>query len=188
MRAVFLDLNGTLVMPVQAESPDAYRVIPRAASAIAQLNRKGFLCPVVTVQSRIAKGLYTETDFRTWFASWQESLAREGAYVLGPYLCPHRFGCSCPCAKPNPTLYLQASWEHDIDCTQSYVAGDTLDDMVPARHIGAKGCLVLTGWGQAAGDQGAGDAVHIGSDVRAVASWIIQDTQPDDRPCGIFSL
>jgi len=69
MRAVFLDLNGTLVMPVQAESPDAYRTIPGAASAVAQLNSKGFLCPVITVQSRIAKGLYTETDFRTWFAS-----------------------------------------------------------------------------------------------------------------------
>lgn len=183
MRAVFLDLNGTLVMPVQSESPDAYGMIPGAASAIAQLNRKGFLCPVVTVQSRIAKGLYTETAFRTWFSSWQESLAREGAYVLGPYLCPHRFDFSCPCAKPNPTLYLQAAREHDIDCTQSYVVGDTLDDMVAARRIGAKGCLVLTGWGQAARDQGAGHAVHIGADVRAVTDWIIQDAWRDESPC-----
>ncbi len=183
MRAVFLDLNGTLVMPVQAGSPDAYRVIPGASSAITQLNRKGFLCPVVTAQSRIAKGLYTETDFRMWFASWQESLAREGANVLGPYLCPHRFGCSCPCAKPNPALYLQASWEHDINCTQSYVVGDTLDDIVGARRTGAKGCLVLTGWGQAARDKGAGDAVHVGADVRAVANWIIRDAQLDESPC-----
>ncbi len=180
MRAVFLDLNGTLVMPVQAESPDAYRTIPGAASAVAQLNSKGFLCPVITVQSRIAKGLYTETDFRTWFASWQDSLAQEGAYVLGPYLCPHRFGSSCPCAKPNPTPYLQASREHDIDCTQSYVAGDTLDDMVAARRIGARGCLVLTGWGQAARDQGAGDAVHIGADVQAAANWIIRDVRREE--------
>lgn len=126
---------------------------------------------------------HAELVRRALTVAYGDPARSDAAYVLGPYLCPHRFGSSCPCAKPNPTLYLQASREHDIDCAQSYVVGDMLDDMVAAHHIGAEGCLVLTGWGQAARDQGAGHAVHIGSDVRAVANWIIRDAEVDESRC-----
>lgn len=68
--AVFLDLNGTLVLPVQVESPSDYRPVPDAFAAIRLLNQCGFLCPVITVQSRIEKGWFTEAAFRSWFRSF----------------------------------------------------------------------------------------------------------------------
>jgi hypothetical protein len=49
-----------------------------------------FVCPVVTVQSRVAKGLFTMTDFQAWFATFAADLKAQGALVVGPYVCPHR--------------------------------------------------------------------------------------------------
>ncbi len=62
-RGVFLDPNGTLVEPLKQERLDDLKLIAGVAEAIARLSAAGFICPVVTVQSRIAKGLFTMTDF-----------------------------------------------------------------------------------------------------------------------------
>src|SRR2546430_4318415 len=68
-QAAFLDLNGTLVMPVQVQHPTEHWIIPGAIEAVRLLNQHGFLCPVVTVQTRIAKGYFSVADFATWFQS-----------------------------------------------------------------------------------------------------------------------
>ncbi len=174
--AVFLDLNGTLVMPVQAESPDEYQTIPGCAEAVALLNGAGFACPVVTVQSRIAKGLYSEQDFRSWFARFQAGLRAERAEVVGPYLCPHRTSAGCACAKPRPTLYLRAADEHGIGLSRSWVVGDTEGDVRAAAAIGALGgCYVRTGWGPQPGDARETEAAFVGDDLLAVARWIVDE-------------
>lgn len=58
-RGVFLDLNGTLVMPISPRSLDELMPLPGALEAVRLLTEAGFICPVITVQSRIAKGIYT---------------------------------------------------------------------------------------------------------------------------------
>jgi histidinol phosphatase-like enzyme len=63
-RAAFLDLNGTVVLPLKQESLASMTLIPGADLAISRLLAAGFLCSVVTVQSRIEKGLFTESEFR----------------------------------------------------------------------------------------------------------------------------
>lgn len=169
--AVFLDLNGTLVLPVQADSPFEYRPVPGAFAAIRLLNRLGFVCPVVTVQSRIEKGMISEVDFRSWFGSFVDEARGEGADVAGLYLCPHRISSDCECGKPKPALYHRAAEELDIDCARSYVIGDTAADIGAADNIGAVGCLVLTGWGDNAVAIEVG-ADYVGRDVFEVAAWI----------------
>jgi D-glycero-D-manno-heptose 1,7-bisphosphate phosphatase len=69
-RAAFLDLNGTLVQPLKPEHLNELTEIPGAAEAVARLSAAGFVCPVVTVQSRIAKGLFSSAEFETWFAAF----------------------------------------------------------------------------------------------------------------------
>lgn len=146
-RAAFLDLNGTLVLPVQVESLRDHTLIPGAIEAVRLLNDHGFLCPVVTVQSRIARGVFTEEAFREWFLHLQNEFARGGATLLGPYICPHRSQDACACAKPASLLYEQAARDHHIDITASVVIGDTGGDIDAARRLGCLGYLVLTGWG-----------------------------------------
>ena len=145
-RGVFLDLNGTLVEPLKQERLDELTLIPGVAEAVAKLTAAGFVCPVVTVQSRIAKGLFSMAEFQTWFATFAAGLEAKGALVVGPYVCPHRFAEPCPCRKPNVLLYERAASEHQLTATDCFVIGDSPDDVRAARRLGARGCLVRTGW------------------------------------------
>ena len=110
-RAVFLDLNGTLVLPVKPERLDDLVAIPGASHAVARLVAAGFACPVVTAQSRIAKGHFSAADFHRWFEALARTWSACGALIDGPYLCPHRFAEPCSCKKPNTLLYEAASSE-----------------------------------------------------------------------------
>ena|ERR1700722_16339031 len=87
-RGVFLDLAGTLVEPLKPERLDQITLIPGVVEAIARLSSAGFVCPVVTVQSRIAKGLWSLSEFEKWFARFAAELQLQGAILVGPYVCP----------------------------------------------------------------------------------------------------
>jgi D-glycero-D-manno-heptose 1,7-bisphosphate phosphatase len=147
-RATFLDLNGTLVLPIKPESLSELTMIEGAGQAIARLSRAGFLCPVVTVQSRIAKGFFSIEEFRHWFHDFSTRLRTYGGEVVGPYVCPHRFNEPCACKKPNILLYEQAATEHMVDLARSFVIGDSADDVCAAYRFRGQGCLVRTGWAE----------------------------------------
>jgi histidinol-phosphate phosphatase family protein len=135
---------------------------------------------VVTIQSRIGKGTYSEQQFLEWFGTFQAVWRNAGAILLGPYVCPHRFNTGCDCAKPKPLLYLRAARQHCIDCARSFVVGDTASDVQAAMSIGAMGCLVLTGWGEAARPDCADAAAFVGKDLADVVDWILNQTSKSD--------
>jgi D-glycero-D-manno-heptose 1,7-bisphosphate phosphatase len=171
-RAVFLDLNGTLVLPIKPASLDELALILGADDAVRRLRGAGFRCPVVTVQARIEKGRFTEAEFRSWFARFFDDL---GLDVDGPYVCPHRPRRSCPCRKPNPLLYERAARDLGIDLGRSYTIGDSPEDVEAARRFGGRGCLVRTGW--AADDrfveEARAAAAFIGDSVTDAVDWIL---------------
>ena len=144
--AVFLDLNGTLVLPMKQERLADLYPIPGAVEAVARLTSAGFVCPVVTVQSRIAKGLFSAEAFVDWFGDFARELRRANAIVTGPYVCPHRYAESCACKKPNTVLYQKAVDDLGISVRESFVIGDSPDDIRAATRLGARSCLVRTGW------------------------------------------
>ena len=121
-------------------------MIEGAGEAIARLSRAGFVCPVVTIQSRIAKGVFSADDFRSWFHEFSINLRSHGAAVVGPYVCPHRFCEPCECKKPATFLYELAAIDHNIDLQRSFVIGDSADDVCAAYRFGGRGCLIRTGW------------------------------------------
>ena len=145
-KAVFLDLNGTLVLPMKQECLADLYPVSGAVEAVARLTHAGFVCPVVTVQSRIAKGLFSADEFLRWFAGFADALRRAGAEVTGPYVCPHRYVEPCPCKKPNTLLYEQAAVDLGLSVPDSFVIGDSPDDIRAATRLGARSCLVRTGW------------------------------------------
>jgi histidinol-phosphate phosphatase family protein len=146
-RAVFMDLNGTLVMPITVERLADLTLVAGADTALAALSAAGFTCPVVTIQSRIAKGYFSVSEFTAWFRAFSERLAVAGAEVVGPYVCPHRFAEPCACKKPNTLLYEQAAIDHNLDLHRAFVIGDSARDVQAARRFGGRGILVRTGWG-----------------------------------------
>src|SRR5208283_2388151 len=139
-RGVFLDLNGALVEPLKQERLDELTLIPGAVPAIAKLTAAGFVCPVVTVQSRIAKGLFSMADFENWSAAFAAGLKAQGADVVGPYICPHRLAEPCACKKPNVLLYDRAATDHQLERADCFAIGASPDVMGAARRLGARGC------------------------------------------------
>jgi histidinol-phosphate phosphatase family protein len=169
---VFLDLNGTLVQPVVVDRLSDHAIIAGAPSAVARLNRSGLRTPVVTIQSRIAKGTFSLEEFMEWFQRVARDFAREGAKLEGPYVCPHRFAEPCPCKKPSTLLYERASRDSEIDLAASFTIGDTGADVEAAHAFGGLGCLVLTGY--AAREQPSDVRPDfVGNDLHQVADWIV---------------
>lgn len=171
-RAVFLDLNGTLVLPLKQESLAEMSLIPGADVAVRRLLAAGFLCPVVTVQARIEKGLFTEAEIRAWFAGFFGSL---GIDLKGPYVCPHRYNHPCPCEKPNRFLYDQAASDLSLDLGRCFTIGDSPQDVVAARRFGGLGCLVRTGWAadQKVVEEARSSAAFISDTIGDAVDWIL---------------
>jgi D-glycero-D-manno-heptose 1,7-bisphosphate phosphatase len=174
-RGVFLDLAGTLVEPLKPDRLDQITLIPGVVEAVARLSSAGFVCPVVTIQSRIAKGLWSLSEFERWFASFAAELQLHGAIVVGPYVCPHRLAEPCLCKKPNTLLYDRASAEHQLNPAECFVIGDSPGDVRAARSLGARGCLVRTGWAAdtSLAEEAAPDASIIVNSLAEAADWIL---------------
>ena len=153
--AVFLDRDGTIIEEVNYLSRlEDIRLLPRAAAAIARLNRRKIPVILVSNQSGVARGRFDEAFVRTCHKQLQEMLRRDGAHIDDFYFCPHHpeagsppYRRTCNCRKPAPGMLYEAARKHHLDLHRSFVIGDKLSDLELARNAGARGILVLTGYG-----------------------------------------
>lgn len=176
-KAVFLDLNGTLVLPLKPERLDDLVAIPGAVHAVARLAAAGFACPVVTVQSRIAKGHFSADDFHHWFEAFAQAWHVRGALIEGPYVCPHRFAEPCSCKKPSTLLYETAVRDLGIDPARSFVIGDSPDDVEAAARLGAASCLVRTGWAADPGGSAKARPNATADSIVEAVDWVLAASQ-----------
>ena len=147
----FLDRDGTIIEdPGYLDDPEQVQLVPDSASAIRRLNEAGWVVIVVTNQSGIARGYYTEADYQAVRARVDELLAARGARVDAHYHCPHHPSVStCDCRKPGLKHYLDAIGTYGLDAERSWCVGDRLSDLLPATRLGGHALLVRTGEGEA---------------------------------------
>lgn len=149
-RAIFLDRDGTLVEPRHyPSSPDELQLYPAIATELRQLQEAGFQLVVITNQSGIARGYFTESDLHRMHDHLARRLADEGVQIAGFYHCPHHVDGvvpeltrRCDCRKPQPGLLLQAAAEHGLDTERSWMVGDILDDVEAGNRAGCRTILV----------------------------------------------
>jgi D-glycero-D-manno-heptose 1,7-bisphosphate phosphatase len=140
-RAAFLDRDGVInVDHGYTWRPEDFAFVPGSLASCAQLHRMGFELVVVTNQSGIGRGLYTEADFAR-LADWMRSeFASAGAPLTGVYHCPHHptdaegtYRRDCDCRKPAPGMLFTAARELDLDLSRSVLFGDRGSDLEAAR-------------------------------------------------------
>ena len=151
--AVFLDRDGTVVEDAHyLADPERVTLIPGAAAAIRRMSAAGLPVVLVTNQSGIAHGLYTEEQYRAVARRVDELIQAAEARVDATYYCPHHpeYGGPCDCRKPATGLYRLAAREHGLEPADSYFVGDKLTDVLPAAALGGQGILVRTGYGTSA--------------------------------------
>ncbi|MDB5761292.1 MAG: family hydrolase [Herminiimonas sp.] len=153
MRAIFLDKDGTLVEDVPYNvDPGLVRLSPGAGDALRSFRRQGYALFVITNQTGIAKGFFSESALQPMQRRLSELLLKEGTALDGFYYCPHhpdgnvgRYTRQCVCRKPMPGLILRAACRHRIDLPQSWMIGDILDDVEAGRRAGCKTVLINNG-------------------------------------------
>ena len=153
-KAIFLDRDGTIsVDHGYVYKIDDFQFIEGVGKALKQLQDKGYLLVLVTNQSGIARGYFSEAQFHQ-LTEWMDwSLDEDYGVVLdGIYYCPHHpegkgeFKAECDCRKPKAGMFLEAIKDLNIDPKQSYMVGDKLEDLLAAEAAGVKTkVLVKTG-------------------------------------------
>lgn len=179
--AVFMDRDGTINEEVSYLSRmEQLRIYPQAFEAIRLINAAGMKAVVVTNQSGIARGYFTEDFVRSVHDRINELLRADGAHIDGFYVCPHHpvygngiYKQHCSCRKPKPGMLLQAAEEMNIDLTRSYMIGDMLKDIEAGKKAGTSAILVKTGYGPniVRTDMPA----YIAADILEAVQWIMRD-------------
>lgn len=180
-RAVFVDRDGTLIDDVgYLCHPREIRVLQDVPQGLALLREQGLKIVLVTNQSGVARGYFSEKDLDLVHMELQRRL---GAFD-GLYYCPHHptegFGeyrRVCDCRKPKAGMIRRACAELGLDPRGSYVVGDQITDIVPGREVGAKGVFLGGEERQARGLDATDNApwVVIRENFAAAARWIVRD-------------
>ncbi len=157
-RFVFLDRDGTLIEDRRYHfRVSDYAPLPGAYEALRELRAAGFGLAIVTNQSGIGRGYFTEADFARFQSHLLADFAAHGAPVDASYHCPHTPDAGCDCRKPRAGMVLRAASEHPIDLAESWVIGNEDSDVALARTVGCR--AVRIGGGERA------DGVAVAADV-----------------------
>ncbi|MCB5230720.1 MAG: HAD family hydrolase [Candidatus Cloacimonas sp.] len=155
-RAVFLDRDGTINHDTGFIShPDSFEIYPFAAEAIKTLNNLGLYVFVVTNQSGIARGLYTEDDLKLVHQKMIEQLAKQYAKLDQIYFAPYHvdgvvepYNINHKDRKPGLGMFNRAKREYEFDTKGSFMVGDRYTDIAFGKRAGLQTILVLTGEGE----------------------------------------
>jgi D-glycero-D-manno-heptose 1,7-bisphosphate phosphatase len=152
-KAVFLDKDGTLINDVPYNiNPDVISLMPNAAAGVKLLQDSGYIPVIVSNQSGIALGYFSEADLIGVTAKIRSLLGEEGVEVHGFYYCPHAaegiiepYAHACSCRKPFPGMLLAAARHFALSLTDSWMIGDILDDIEAGKRAGCRTILINNG-------------------------------------------
>ena len=146
-RAIFLDRDGVINQEVEYlyKIKDFY-FIDGIFDSCVYLQKLGYKIIIVTNQSGIARGYYSEEDYQN-LTQWMLSKFKNNKIsILDVLHCPHGPDSSCDCRKPKPGMLLEAKTLYNIDMKNSWLIGDKEIDIKAANISGInKTILVRSG-------------------------------------------
>lgn len=139
--ALILDRDGVINEDFgYVHSMKNFQWIKYAKETIKLANDLGLLVIVITNQSGIARGLYTEEIFQKFTKEINNQLIESGAHIDATYYCPHhpkegngKFKRNCNCRKPKPGLLRRAISDWNLDPKKCFLIGDRETDILLAK-------------------------------------------------------
>ena len=143
--AVFIDRDGTIMEDCDyCSDPKDVRIFPRVVDALSRLKSRGFKVIIITNQSGIGRGFFTLDQYRAVEA---EVLRRIGDGLIdATYFCPDVPGQPSNCRKPEPGMIIEATRDHQLDLSRSFLIGDKEIDVECAHNAGIRAMRVQTGF------------------------------------------
>lgn len=136
-KAVFFDRDGVINIDTgYVGRIEDFTFVEGIVPAMQYAQQQGYLLIIITNQSGIGRGYYTEDDFQRLTAWMKDTLAQQGVIIDAVFHCPHTDDDRCECRKPKPGLLLQAIEKYDVDCDNSWMVGDSERDIEAAATAG----------------------------------------------------
>lgn len=186
-KAIFLDRDGTINKYVGfLRDINDFELIDGVAEAIKAINTSGYLAVIVTNQPVIARGEVTYEELNEIHNKMETLLGKQGAYLDAIYYCPHHpdsgfdgevkeLKFDCDCRKPKPGLLLKAAEELNIDLSQSWMIGDSKNDIMAGKNAGCKTALI--------GNEDYKQDITVDSLLIFVNEIIKKCEYPSNNPC-----
>jgi D-glycero-D-manno-heptose 1,7-bisphosphate phosphatase len=158
--AVFLDRDGTIMREVEyCADPKLVEIFPGVPAALERLKARGYKLIVISNQSGIGRGYFTETEYRAVEAEVARKILP--AVLDATYFCPDHPDRASDRRKPAPGMVLEAQRDYDLDLARSFFVGDKAIDIECGRNAGLRTILVKTGYGA--------------KETKAAPHWIAED-------------
>lgn len=146
-KALFLDRDGVINRDNHyVHALEDFEFIDGTFDALRKFQNAGYLLVIITNQSGIGRGLYTQDDFASLMSGVREILFKENITLAAVYHCPHSpemAGPSCLCRKPRPGMILQACEDLNIDPRLSILVGDKGSDIMAGRSAHVDRCYLV---------------------------------------------
>jgi histidinol-phosphate phosphatase family protein len=156
-----------------------YVIHPSVPESIKILNEENYKVIMITNQSGLGRGLFSKADLNNINDRLSEDIIDGGGFIDDIFFCPHLPLDNCECRKPKSGMLEMAHLSIGIDFPESYIVGDTLNDLISGFNVGCKTVLVLTGYGK--------DEIrkikklnfsinYVAKDFKEATEWIVNDS------------
>ena len=190
-KAIFLDRDGVLIHDVHyLSSLKDIQIYPDVPKGLKRLKDCGYLLVVVTNQSGVARGFFSQDFVQECHQRINQQLEIHHVQLDHLYYCPHHtnglppLNIDCECRKPAPAMVLQAEEELNIRLQDSFMIGDKRSDIELALNANIKGILLTTGQGAMAAPSIAQDypSIDIFQSFTEAVNHIIESTGQINKP------
>ncbi|MDR1285596.1 MAG: D-glycero-beta-D-manno-heptose 1,7-bisphosphate 7-phosphatase [Campylobacteraceae bacterium] len=143
-KAIFLDRDGVINEDIgYVYKQEDFIFTDGVFEALKYFQKCGYLLFIVTNQSGIARGYYSENDFLSLSQYMLKEFNDNGITITKIYYCPHSPETNCKCRKPNPKMLLDAKKEFNINMSVSWLIGDKISDIEAGLRAGVKNLIYI---------------------------------------------
>ena len=144
MKTIFLDRDGVINKEINyLNKIDDCEFIDGIFDACLHFQKLGFEIIIISNQSGIARGYYTESDYKKLTQWLLRQFENNNIDILDTFHCPHGPDSNCDCRKPKPGMFIKAKNKYKIDMKNSWMIGDTETDIQAAISAGVKNTILV---------------------------------------------
>ena len=143
-KTIFLDRDGVVNKEINyLHKIDDFEFIDGIFNACQHFQSLGYKIIIITNQSGIYRGYYTENDYQKVTQWLLTQFANEDINILDTFHCPHGPDSTCNCRKPKPGMFLNAKTKYNIDMKNSWMIGDNEIDVIAANAAGIGNTILV---------------------------------------------
>ena len=144
IKTIFLDRDGVINKEINyLHKIDDFKFIEGIHETCRYLINLNYEIIIITNQSGIARGYYTENDFQI-VTDWMiTEFKKNDVSILDIFHCPHLPDSNCKCRKPEPGMLIEAKYKHNIDMEISWLIGDKENDIIAANNSGITNTILV---------------------------------------------